>query len=269
MSAIQACSPVTCAKLRAEQADLARLDGDAAMAEAAYQEPGKREAPPGYREVTDPAELAKLGLTPEHLHQPGSNFGAAVFKHQDGSHVVAFKGSQVVGEDWANNARQSLGMEAPYYTQAQLIASDMHDRGVKVRYVGHSLGGGLAAAAASTGGADASLFNPAALHEDTVEKPIDGGRIDRVVVRGEALDAVQEATPLPDAKATHEWPLDPPPNVGMLALKLLAPFSGVAAVTLAAATAVRSLLLHRMGSVRDALARRRNGVDQAIAANGC
>ena len=68
---------------------------------------------------------------------------------------------------------------------------------------GHSLGGGLASAAARMTGLPAQVFNSAGLHPDTVSRFSNARRgpdpVTNHFVRGEALTTVQSLTPLPDA----------------------------------------------------------------------
>lgn len=93
--------------------------------------------------------------------------------------VVAFKGSsgevKVPGgtrdttqEDFlANNFPQSVGMETDYYDRAMRLAKDLQDRGLKYELTGHSLAGGMAAAASAVTGNHATTWNAAGLHPET------------------------------------------------------------------------------------------------------
>lgn len=192
MPVVEPCTVPVCTRLQEERRKLSRFRNDAVIASAAYDPMGARTPPPGYREITNAAELAQVGLTPEELTPPASEFRAAVFQHQDGSYVVAFKGTSPTSlEDWKNNRQQAFAEKSEYYSQAQLIAKRMGVSGAKVRYTGHSLGGGLASAAAKAAGADATTFNAAGLNAQTVLEPRSGGHIDAVYVRGDLLTSVQ------------------------------------------------------------------------------
>lgn len=93
--------------------------------------------------------------------------------------VVAFKGSSgevkapggtrdTTQEDFlANNFPQSVGMETDYYDRAMRLAKDLQDRGLKYELTGHSLAGGMAAAASAVTGNHATTWNAAGLHPET------------------------------------------------------------------------------------------------------
>lgn len=139
---------------------------------------------PGFKDVSnDPRTLAKLGLTKADLNSPGSNFRAAVFERQnppfseaEAGYVVVFKGTSSGNvEDWRNNFRQGLDVHSDYYRRAVGIGKSVAraTRGPgspAVGFAGHSLGGGLASAAASAGGKRGNTFNAAGLHPNTVQR---------------------------------------------------------------------------------------------------
>ncbi len=266
----------SCNAAKANLRELQQMRQDADVANAAYGRPPPRTIPApanqivpppaiGPKElVDDPAGLAAAGLTPEDLTIPGTNFGAVVYKSgQPPAYTVSFRGTEEwLGSDMGANKDQGLGKaDTPYYSRAQEIARKMEIKelsqgasGSSTRFVGHSLGGGLASAAAVASGSDATTFNAAGLHANTIAA---GGRatghVTAVRVRGEALTALQESTPLPDAYGQRKVTLDPPFHLGRDALAqglgaLLAGIKGIAA-----AEAVRSGLLHKMGNVTDSL----------------
>ena len=96
--------------------------------------------------------------------------------------VVAFKGSSgevkipggtrdTTQEDFlANNFPQSVGMETDYYDRAMRLAKDLQDRGLKYELTGHSLAGGMAAAASAVTGNHATTWNAAGLHPETASR---------------------------------------------------------------------------------------------------
>ncbi|WP_315760371.1 Mbeg1-like protein [Sphingomonas sp. Y38-1Y] len=125
--------------------------------------------PAGYREASA-ADLDRLGLSPEMLEQPGSSFRARVYATGSGAstdYVVAFRGSQT-GEDWKNNVQQALGLNSESYAKALEIGKQIARSDEQVSFTGHSLGGGLASAAAVASGREAVTFNAAGLSGDTI-----------------------------------------------------------------------------------------------------
>lgn len=125
--------------------------------------------PAGYR-VATADDLKALGLTPAMLEMPGSSFRARVYVTGAGSsaeYTVAFRGSSA-GEDWSNNARQALGLNSESYAKALQIGRQIARSDEQVSFTGHSLGGGLASAAAIASGRHADTFNAAGLHADTI-----------------------------------------------------------------------------------------------------
>jgi type VI secretion system secreted protein VgrG len=157
--------------------------------------------PVGWKNLSDdPAALSKLGLKPEMLEKPPSNFRAQVYQPDptifgpDAKPVVAFKGTST-GEDWKNNFQQGLNFESDYYRNAVKIGSQLKKSGSSVEMTGHSLGGGLASAAGSAANAPGTTFNAAGLHAATVGRyggtastpPFNAYQVD-----GEVLTGIQE-----------------------------------------------------------------------------
>ena len=185
----------------------------AKLADAVYS-PGT--APPGWSNISnDPEALKKLGLRPEDLKIPGSNFGSQAYAPDPAvfgdsmKPTVAFKGTeQLTGEDMANNLAQGQGKLSPYYAQAVKIGSlvDEKDMASGVEMTGHSLGGGLAAAASEASGSTATTFNAAGLNSATL--PLYGASqvnssITNYRVDGDILTGMQEGKlgPISDATA--------------------------------------------------------------------
>ncbi|WP_437963218.1 DUF4150 domain-containing protein [Sorangium sp. So ce260] len=154
-------------------------------------------APTGWRDVSDdPEALARYGLTPGDLD--GSRPGATRLYEPDPDvfggdqrPTVAFRGTEN-GADWQNNFAQGLNVESPYYRDAVRVGNTL---GNSVDYTGHSLGGGLASAAATAGGSRGWTFNAAGLNAGTVtgyggtERPAD---IEAYRVQDEVLTGAQE-----------------------------------------------------------------------------
>lgn len=275
MGLVQPCAGAKCPALRAEAAKIERYEIDAQASKAVYDPMPGRKAPDGYHNATDD-ELADMNLSRDYIDNPidpktgkPSNFRSAVFiNDKTGETLIAYKGTTPSSlEDWKNNAQQGMGKDSFYYTRAQQIATRaaQSPAGDNMRFTGHSLGGGLASAAATVTGKDATTFNAAGLHPDTVKNVIPGSKIDSVHVRGEVLTSVQQLG-LPKAASTTDYPLDPPPGFGkwLVASGALFGIKGIAA-----ASAVRSGMLHTMGSVDTSLANRKAQVAADIKKNGC
>lgn len=195
--------PVPFVRSEAPQAAVERTGGPspidlAAMAADVYNDVP---APPtGYR-IASSDDLARLGLRAEDLASPQSSFRARVYVAEgDGGphYVVSFRGT-TDGSDWKANAQQGVGLPSDQYTRALLIAKAVgRHPDVQVTITGHSLGGGLASAAALASGRDAQTFNAAGLSDATIRQAgtirgnLPAPKIAAFYVRGEVLSAVQD-----------------------------------------------------------------------------
>ena len=95
--------------------------------------------------------------------------------------TIVFKGSkgevmengalrETVLEDFlGNNLPQSLGLQTDYYDRAMRLAVALRRQGVEFDLAGHSLGGGMAAAASAVTGMRAVTYNAAGLHPNTAK----------------------------------------------------------------------------------------------------
>ncbi|WP_394821697.1 Mbeg1-like protein [Pendulispora albinea] len=196
--------------------DAKQIDGDLAnLAADVYNKPGG-EAPPGWARV-DPAYLDSVGIDPSSLSDDkffgGSGFRAAIYTDGKGNYVLSYAGTDPLSPaDWANNLKQGLGYDATQYNQAIALAKDAKAAfGDNLVITGHSLGGGLASAAALATGSPAVTFNAAGLSDDTIKKLdldpaaarqwAESGQIRRYAVEGEILTNIQEKNPLTRGKA--------------------------------------------------------------------
>ncbi|MCC8536166.1 phospholipase [Xanthomonas axonopodis pv. poinsettiicola] len=96
--------------------------------------------------------------------------------------TVAYKGSagEVLtpdglrptgSEDFvANNFPQSVGLRTDYYDRAMRLAAALKDQKLDFEITGHSLGGGMASAAAAVTGMRTTTFNAAGLHPLTPQR---------------------------------------------------------------------------------------------------
>jgi len=151
--------------------------------------------PPAGWSVAGDEDLARLGLDPTDLEEAGSDFRARVYVDTAGDYVAAFRGTQSAA-DWKANLQQGLGLDSGHYDKALLIGERLRAAGEDVTLTGHSLGGGLASAAAVASGLPADTFNAAGLHEDTLEAAQSGGapapQVDAYYIDGDPLSRVQD-----------------------------------------------------------------------------
>lgn len=286
-SLISAC-PLRCPTICEEKAKLNEWQKEAEMADAVYQPFGQRHVD-GYTEVTDAAELRKLNLKPSMLNPTDSQFQAAVFrKNGTDEYEIAFKGTTMTsGSDWWQNIKQGSGNQSDYYTRAQQISRNASERVgkenvSKLSFTGHSLGGGLASAAARATGQPATTFNAAGLHNKTVTLPV-YAPIDAVRVKGEVLTAIQSSLPVPEAARTGQpYSLDPPANIGApMELRGFSALDGLAFLfgplpgmlwnggKYLSGMASRSVELHGMKAVKDSLKQRIQNIAPQAGACGC
>ena len=107
-------------------------------------------------------------------------------------YVYAFAGTTNV-QDWKENIEQGLGHSEQYRTAVENAKELKQQLDGNITFVGHSLGGGLASAAAKAMGEDAITFNPAGLSGKTkdnlnLNKKAD---IEAYIVKGEILNQKQ------------------------------------------------------------------------------
>ncbi len=173
----------------------------ALMASDVYN--AKAVPPPGFREATA-SDLSALNLRPTDLASSNSTFAARVYVSgtgADAKYVVAFRGTQGKS-DWISNAQQAFGRSSDHYTQALNIGDKIAASGNQnVTLTGHSLGGGLASAAAIASGQDAVTFNAAGLSDATIRSAnqirtnagvANAGKVDAYFIRGEVLSGLQD-----------------------------------------------------------------------------
>jgi hypothetical protein len=219
-------------KILAAADRLAKLDHGARLAglsAAVYQDTG---APPGFERL-DAAQ--ELGIT----DTAGMKY--AMFKDADGNVVVAFQGTATKG-DWIQNIGQLFGLGSEDYRQSMIVAQKAKSwaeaKNVSLEFTGHSKGGGQAMVAAAVTGAPATVYNPAHVNPDTVQRTTlkdllrgdafrsqpEGGRASAValggnmtsfVVDGEILDTAQAT-----ARAVNSLPLTPLPPLPALVAPL-------------------------------------------------
>jgi hypothetical protein len=173
-----------------------------------------------------------------------NGFDAAIYQNDQGQYVVAYRGTDNWGlanpGDADDNGLQGLGFETGQYSDAIALAQRaekvFEDGNVVV--TGHSLGGGLASAAALATGASGVTFNAAGLSNETLESlgfnpnavrdsVSDSGQLRRYIVNGDPLNGAQQDIPIlpiipvsPPNALGHELRVDPPAGIGFDLAKL-------------------------------------------------
>lgn len=130
--------------------------------------------------------LKELGID----YNPRDGFSASLLKADDG-YMLAFRGTEgVIDSDMISNLAQGANLNTSQYEQAVDLAIDVYQAtGGNVTFVGHSLGGGLAAAAANATGGQAITFNAAGLSSRYNSRSSSGIRAH--IIRGDILSSTQ------------------------------------------------------------------------------
>ena len=185
------------------------------------------------------ADNNQIPIDPALLSTSGG-FDAAIYQNEQGQYVVAFRGTDVwpvgKGSDLDDNLGQGLGFETGQYKDAVALA-EAANRAFgegNVVVTGHSLGGGLASAAALAVDIPGVTFNASGLSDQTLESlgfnpnavreaAADSGQLRRYIVNGDPLNGAQQDIPLipilnisPPNAVGHELRIDPPAGMGGL-----------------------------------------------------
>jgi len=143
---------------------------------------------------------ASLGFN-DTLFNDGSFAATLFYNANSNEYVLAFRGSDNFG-DWKDNFLQASGAATKQYKRSVALAKALRQAlpAESIRFTGHSLGGGLATAAALAIDTEATVFNPAALHPDTAMKLgltyADAQKLVSITtVDGDLLTAIQDSAP--------------------------------------------------------------------------
>jgi len=156
--------------------------------------------------------LSEFGIDSKPFVDTDSGFEFGLFRDDEGL-ILAFRGTGGNGvlSDWWTNVRQAFGFETKQFNLAVGLAKSLSraiPTGTNFLLVGHSLGGGLASAAALATHRHAVTFNASGLSNGTIAQfglnPSDArGLITAFHTAGDVLTLLQDATPLPDAIGTR------------------------------------------------------------------
>lgn len=168
----------------------------------------------------------EIAIDPASLEDKSTGFRAAIYQNPQGQYVVAYAGTNPKETgDLGADATQAFGLDTKQYNQAIALAKEAEVAfgDGNVAFTGHSLGGGLASAAALATDASAVTFNAAGLSNETLrslglnpnashEQVADSGQVRRYVVNGDPLTLAQQD--LPVLPIPYAPPLSPPNAVG-------------------------------------------------------
>ncbi|MFC3717019.1 XVIPCD domain-containing protein [Luteimonas soli] len=132
-------------------------------------EEGAPELPASWARM-DEDDVRAAGLDPALMHDAKSGFDASFYKDAQGHVVLAFTGTDE-GRDWKHNFGQGLGLKDDQYDRALTLGRKAREAfGEDIIFTGHSLGGGLAAAAGMANDVPVVTFNAAGVHDKTLER---------------------------------------------------------------------------------------------------
>lgn len=157
----------------------------------------------------DGAGFAGVGIK---YPKPQDGFSASLYKvnvkvkgKDSYEYILAFRGTEPKSlDDWEADGEQAIFGKTSQYEQAVDLANRVKNRlailhpGIQLIYAGHSLGGGLATAAAHATHDRAITFNAAGLNDEY--KKGKAGEIRAHYIRGEILRSVQTLPGLPQAE---------------------------------------------------------------------
>jgi hypothetical protein len=158
----------------------------------------------------------------DYLHEAeGTNLNYAVFENAPRNiTLMTMVGTQTDNGfwlgDWGDDIRQGLGLKVPQYMAAMKHAQYLNTKSMSKGYsfvlTGHSLGGGLAAAASAVTGAPALIYNAAGVHPNTFSHfggsliTAPGENVVHYMINGEILNGLQMSSGImPQATARTNY----------------------------------------------------------------
>jgi RHS repeat-associated protein len=178
----------------------------AQMAVAAYSSTA---APPGSQRVTAD-ELAKLPQAGRDMMNMSNGLSISVFVNSNGSYTIGYRGTEPTLADIATDIGNAVGFVTGQYSNAINFAVAFRDAygSAGLDFVGHSLGGGLAAAASMRTGLTATTFNAAGVGAGIISDQNLNTANARTLITNyhnplDPLTLGQVLTPLPNASGTQ------------------------------------------------------------------
>ena len=216
-------SPHTqCFVYRPAECDQVQLGLDYAFLSSCVYQPPSCEGPGSDWEIVDPASI---GLTQDDFQHGGGFLSVLVHNTVTNEYVLSFAGS-VELIDFAEDAAQAYGFTTPQYAQALSLSNTVSGQlaGENLSFTGHSLGGGLATAAALQNDLPAVVFNSAGLHPNVADNNglsmnLANDLVTSFVVDGEIVNTAQDLRPIyiPNPRPPFIPPyivLDAPSSIG-------------------------------------------------------
>ncbi len=144
---------------------------------------------------------------PGHLFELGAYRAVLLFNEARNEYVIAFKGTSLLSlKDWKTNVSNHLGLGDPIHYElavelARRLVRSLEESNstATLVFTGHSLGGGLASIAALATGDKATVFNTAAvsqntLYENLIDLQADSSHIEVINTTGDVVSDFQNLT---------------------------------------------------------------------------
>jgi RHS repeat-associated protein len=197
------------AEYRRNKQELESAEPFAAMAEATYRDGGG--GPVGNWRRLSEREIIDAGLDAKMFQEKTSGFAASLWVNDKKEYTLAFRGTETdegklawsTRADVKTDMGQAFGLSTKQHTQAIKLANAVKDKlklGINaLTMTGHSLGGGLAATAATATGSRALTFNAAGVNPSTLEDAtkqrragVAPGKVTNYVVPGDPVTNLQK-----------------------------------------------------------------------------
>lgn len=146
------------------------LQDNYVVSDSRRQRAGTAPELPGTWARMSEGEVRAADVDPALMHDAKSGFDASFYRDAQGRVVLAFTGTDE-GRDWQHNFAQGLGFRDDQYDRAITLGRKARESfGDGLIFTGHSLGGGLAAAAGMANDVPVVTFNASGVHDATLER---------------------------------------------------------------------------------------------------